>query len=88
MNSNIQQTVELQSPEAGLSLSPDVVSFEAQVTEFTEAEVRVPIRTRNLPAGMAVTYNPSSVMVRFDIPLDQYSEIQGARQSLCGLFGH
>lgn len=79
VNSNIQRTVELQSPEAGLSLSPDVVNFEARVTEFTEAEVRVPIRTRNLPAGMAVTYNPSSVMVRFDVPLEQYSEIQGAR---------
>lgn len=79
VNSNIQQTVELQSPTAGLSLSPDVVNFEARVTEFTEAEVRVPIRTRNLPPGMAVTYNPSSVLVRFDVPLEQYSEIQGAR---------
>ncbi|WP_234567472.1 CdaR family protein [Rhodohalobacter sp. 614A] len=79
VNSDIQRTVELQEPEFGLSLSPNVVSFEAQITEFTEAEVRVPIRTRNLPSGMAVTYNPSSVMVRFDVPLDQYSVIQGAR---------
>lgn len=79
VNSNIEQTVELQTPPAGLSLSPEVVNFEAQVTEFTEAEIRVPIRTRNLPAGMAVTYNPSSVLVRFDVPLEQYSEIQGAR---------
>lgn len=79
VNSDIQRTIPLQSPEPGLSLSPDVVNFEAQITEFTEAEVRVPVRTRNLPAGRAVTYNPSSVTVRFDVPLEQYSEVEGTR---------
>lgn len=79
VNSDIQRTIPLQAPESGLSLSPDVVSFEAQVAEFTEAEVRVPVRTRNLPAGRAVTFNPSSVTVRFDVPLEQYSEVEGTR---------
>lgn len=79
VNSDIQRTIPLESPESGLSLSPDVVNFEAQVAEFTEAEVRVPVRTRNLPAGRAVTFNPSSVTVRFDVPLEQYSEVQGTR---------
>ncbi|MDX1641696.1 MAG: CdaR family protein [Balneolaceae bacterium] len=78
-NRDIQRTVSLQSPDPGFSLDPNEVNFEAQIAEFTEAEVRVPIRTRNLPAGRAVTYNPSSILVRFDVPLTQYSEVQGTR---------
>lgn len=76
---DIQRTVDLQAPEAGLTVTPEAINFTAEVAEFTEAEVKVPIRTRNLPAGRAVTYNPSSITVRFDVPLTQYSEIQGVR---------
>lgn len=79
VNSNIERSVPLVSPEAGLTLSPSSLNFVAEVAEFTEAEVRVPIRTLNLPSGRAVTYNPSSILVRFDVPLNQYSEIQGRR---------
>lgn len=77
--SDISRRVSLETPDPGLTLDPVTVNFEAQVAEFTEAEVRVPIRTRNLPAGRAVTYNPSFIQVRFDVPLDQYSNIQGTR---------
>lgn len=79
VNSDIQQNVELQQPETRLSLELESVNFQAQIAEFTEAEVRVPIRTRNLPAGRAVTYNPSSITVLFDVPIDQYSEIENLR---------
>lgn len=79
VNSDIQRNVELQQPETRLSLELESVNFQAQIAEFTEAEVRVPIRTRNLPAGRAVTYNPSSITVLFDVPIDQYSEIENLR---------
>lgn len=79
VTSDIFRTIPLQTPEPGLRLEPDAIEFKAEVAEFTEAEVRVPVRTRNLPAGRAVTYNPSSVTVRFDVPLEQYSEVQGTR---------
>lgn len=79
VNTDIQRNIALEEPDSGLSLELQTVNFQAQIAEFTEEEVRVPIRTRNLPAGRAVTYNPSSIMVRFDVPLDQYSEIQDTR---------
>lgn len=79
LDSDIQRNVALEEPDSGLSLDIETVNFQAQVAEFTEAEVRVPIRTVNLPAGRAVTYNPSSINVRFDVPLDQYSQIQDSR---------
>lgn len=79
VNRTVQRRVPLESPETGVVLNPGAVNFEAEIVEFTEAEVRVPIRTRNLPSGRAVTYNPSSIMVRFDVPLEQYSEIEEIR---------
>jgi len=77
VNSSFQRNISLQQPDSGVSLDRETVNYQVEVAEFTEAEVRVPIRTRNLPAGRAVTYNPSSITVRFSIPIDQYSEIQG-----------
>lgn len=79
VDSDIQRNVELNQPDSRLSLEVETVNFQAQIAEFTEAEVRVPIRTRNLPAGRAVTYNPSSITVLFDVPIDQYSEIENLR---------
>lgn len=79
VDSDVQRNVALQQPESRLSLELESINFQAQIAEFTEAEVRVPIRTRNLPAGRAVTYNPSSVTVLFDVPIDEYSEIENLR---------
>lgn len=79
VNTDIQRNVALQQPESRLTLEVESVNFQAQVAEFTEAEVRVPIRTRNLPAGRAVTYNPSSITVLFDVPINQYSDIENLR---------
>ncbi len=76
---DIDRSINLKQPERGVVLNTDRIQFRAEVAEFTEAEVRVPIRTRNLPSGQAVTYNPSSITVRFDVPIHQYSEVQGIR---------
>ncbi len=79
VDSDIQRNIELLQPDTKLSLGVESVNFQAQIAEFTEAEVRVPIRTRNLPAGRAVTYNPSSITVLFDVPINQYSDIENLR---------
>jgi len=76
---SVERTVPLKSPEGGLSVDVSEITFQAEVAEFTEAEVRVPVRTRNLPSGQAVSFNPSSITVRFDVPIHQYSEVQGTR---------
>jgi YbbR domain-containing protein len=79
VNQNTEREIQLKSGSSGVSISPTSVMMKLNVAEFTEAEIRVPIRTRNLPSGQAVTYNPSSITVRFDVPIDQYSDIQGTR---------
>lgn len=76
---NIELEVALRAPSPGVQVNPARVRLYADVSEFTEAEVRVPIRTRNLPPGKAVTYNPSSIMVKFDVPIEQFNDVEGTR---------
>ncbi|TVQ04053.1 MAG: hypothetical protein EA359_07745 [Balneolaceae bacterium] len=78
INSNVEQSVRV-AQVSGMSVEPQTVMLTLEVTEFTEAEIRVPIRTRNLPNDSAVSYNPSTITVRFDVPIHQYSEVQGTR---------
>jgi YbbR domain-containing protein len=69
----------IERPSSGISVDPGIIKYRFQVTEFTEGEVRIPIRLRNLPPGRAVTYNPSTVTIRYSVPIDQYSEVQNTR---------
>ena len=71
--------VQLRRDERGIIPQPESILVQLEAAEFTEAEQRVPIRTRNLPGGSAVTYNPSSILIRFDIPIHQYSDAQRFR---------
>lgn len=76
---SMEREVPLKQPEGNILLNVQEITFRADVAEFTEAEVRVPVRTRNLPSGKAVSFNPSSITVRFDVPIHQYSDVQGVR---------
>ncbi len=79
VNRSIDRTINLKSPERGVRIEPSEVRLQAQIAEFTEAEVRIPVRTRNMPPGEAVTYNPSSVTVRFHVPITQYTNVVDIR---------
>jgi YbbR domain-containing protein len=79
VNRSIQRQIPLEAPSAGVLVDISQVEYRVEVAEFTESEVRVPVRTRNLPSGKAVTYNPSSITVRFDVPINKFSEVQGTR---------
>lgn len=69
----------IERPSSGISVEPGTIKYRFNVTEFTEGEVRIPIRLRNLPPGIAVTYNPSTVTIRYSVPIDQYSEVENTR---------
>lgn len=79
LRSSLETQVNVREGSRGISVTPLSANVRLEVAEFTEAEMRIPIRTRNLPSGRAVTYNPSSITVRFDVPLHQYSSIEGTR---------
>lgn len=79
VSTDLELTVDLESPGPGISISPASVTFQADIAEFTEAEVRIPVRSRGLPSGRAVTFSPSSILVRYDVPLEYYNDVQSIR---------
>jgi len=76
---SMERVINLREPTSGIILSTNEVNYQINVAEFTEAEVRLPVRTRNLPSGEAVSFNPSSITIRYDVPIHQYSDVQGIR---------
>ena len=80
---NIQEDINLLVPinSTNRLIIPSVseTNFTAQVSEFTEGEVTVYIKTQDLPRGQVINYNPSSVSIRFDIPIEQYNQIENIR---------
>jgi hypothetical protein len=82
VNEGRELDLEVERPASGISVEPGRIQYRFDVTEFTEGEVRIPIRIRNLPPGRAVTYNPTTVTVRYGVPIDQYSAVQNARPFL------
>jgi hypothetical protein len=50
------------------------VSYQATVVQFTEGKVEVPVEKRNFPVSAVVSLNPSSVTVKYRIPLQEYAK--------------
>lgn len=76
---DISTTLKLEDSDEVVQLSENEITFTANVSEFTEGETTVYIRTRGLPRGQNVNYNPSSVTIKFDVPIEQFSEVEKVR---------
>lgn len=72
---DIEISIPITNTNPLLEISSNELTLSANVSEFTEDEVSVYIRTRDLPRGQNITYNPSSITIRYDVPLEQYAEI-------------
>jgi YbbR domain-containing protein len=73
---NISVRMPLESAGGVLELSEQEVTYSANVSEFTEGETTVYIQTRGLPRGQNVNYNPSSVTIKFDVPIEQFADVE------------
>lgn len=76
---DVDQSVAISSNDPLIEYDVEEIQFTANVSEFTEGEVSVYIRTRGLPRGSIINYNPSIVTIRFDVPIEQYAEVQRQR---------
>ncbi|HCD52571.1 MAG TPA: hypothetical protein DEQ34_08995 [Balneolaceae bacterium] len=80
---NVREDIDLMIPirtsSELITTSIDQVEVKAKVSEFTEGELTVYIKTRNLPRGQVINYNPSAVSIRYDVPIDFYTEVQKMR---------
>lgn len=76
VSENLSRVVSLESPGELLRLSQNDVEYNADVAQYTEGESEVNIVTRNMPAGRLVSYSPSTITVKYDVPITEYTEIQ------------
>lgn len=73
---NVFTSIPLNFDDNLMELSHSAITFRAKVSEFTEGETTVYIRTRGLPRGQSINYNPSSVHIKYDVPIGQYTQVQ------------
>ncbi|MFP8490189.1 hypothetical protein ACKGJO_13975 [Gracilimonas sp. Q87] len=76
VRNDISQNIALSEETGVLELSEDGIRFEADISEFTEGETTAYINTRGLPRGQNVTYNPASITITYDVPIEQYAEVE------------
>lgn len=73
---NLSRSIPLQEPGELLQLSRDEVTYTATVAQYTEGEAKVNINTRNFPQGRLVSFSPTSITVKYDVPIDEYTELE------------
>jgi YbbR domain-containing protein len=73
---SINSLVDLEAPPEVITINIASVNVNARVSEYTEGELRLPLRIRGLPRGREVVFNPSTITVRYDVPIDQYQSTQ------------
>lgn len=70
----VEREVPLESSDLQLRFDTSRVQVSFDVTEFTEGEIRIYVRARNVPEGWQVRFNPSVITVRYDVPIEHFSE--------------
>ncbi len=79
ISKNLTEVVAIDTNDPLIELDVKEIKFIANVSEFTEGEVSVFIRTRDIPRGSIINYNPSTVTIKFDVPIEQYANIQNQK---------
>ena len=73
---SISTNLQLEPPPSVLELSLNTTRLSARVSEYTEGELRLQLRVRGLPPGREVVFNPGTITVRYDVPIEEYQGTQ------------
>ena len=70
----VTENIQLEKME-GITASPDVVTLTAQVEEYTEKTLEVPVICSDLPSNLTLRTFPSSVQLTCNVPLSRFKDI-------------
>lgn len=76
VDDDISTSVSLKDPGVLLDISPNQITYSADVGQYTEGESRVFVNTRNMPSGRSVSFSPSTITIKYDVPIDEYAQLQ------------
>lgn len=76
VTTDLSRPVALKTPGELIGLSQSSVMYNADVAQYTEGEAKVELTTRNMPQGRLVSYSPSAITVKYDVPITEYAQVQ------------
>ena len=79
VESDFNLSVELEETADLLQLSQSEVMLSAEVQEFTEGQMRIPVEIEGVPQRQEVVLSPSFITLRYDVPIAQYNETQNEK---------
>ena len=71
LDRSVKTLLELRLPNSEVSVSPKSISYTLTVDQFTEKEIKVPIRMTNIPKGYSAEIIPTKVSVFCKVALQQ-----------------
>ena len=79
VNKNIATQVNLKKSSSLIKLSASRVSYSAKVAKFTDSEVTIPVEKQGFPVVNIVSLSPSTVTVKYKIPLREYKKFNSKK---------
>lgn len=76
VQNGFSREVALADQDMQVALDTNRVRVSFDVTELTEGEIRVYVRARNIPEDRQIRFNPSVITIRYDVPIESFSEAQ------------
>lgn len=67
--------IPLKNPSPLVQISPHKINYQAKVVKLTSDKVTVPITKLDFPPGRMVTLIPSSIIIKYEVPLKEYSKV-------------
>lgn len=78
LNQSVDMMLDLEQSSDLIRFNERRVNYRLTVSEFTEGEIRVPVSIRGGAESRNFTLSPSSVLVRYDIPIGQFQQAQNS----------
>ncbi len=73
LSQTLEAWVPLEESSDLIKLSHREVQYRSEIAEFTEGEIRVPVEIQGLADDSRVVLTPSSVNIRYNVPVSQYN---------------
>ncbi|MEL0010159.1 MAG: hypothetical protein VW868_01195 [Bacteroidota bacterium] len=79
VRSNVTVDIPVTVQDPSISVDLEQVRYTEEVAQFTEGELVLVLRTRNIPRGQRFNFSPSTITVQYRVPIDEYAEAQESR---------
>lgn len=81
VSESFQEEFNVVLPSRFARANPEKISVNVEVEELTEGSIKVPINILHAPDSLLITVYPSTVTLRYTVPLSQFQQIRAEQFS-------